>query len=305
MASNDDIYTWLEQFGSKTINERIYHYLGSLGYTGSLSDRLSKHTYLTYKGYQALIEEFGGVATPSEQTISLLYGSSQLGTFYEMTPNNLYVDEAQTTHPANGDPVWWAMDRSGNNFHASAPSTATRPTYGTDGTHHWLYFNGAQRLSVPFAYLQGSPSITRFAAHRANSTADTGYVVGAGTGESTTILGGFRVSTDFQYRARRVSSDSQLQINIPNFLASNISTFQANYGTGQVFARNNGGQTSPQTLDSTGTLGAHSWSWIGALGDVGQFGYIGRVYSAIDVVDLVSANDILAVENYLDTLTPA
>jgi hypothetical protein len=35
------------------------------------------------------------------------------------------------------------LDRSGNGNHASQPTTAAKPTYRTDGTLHWLEFDGS------------------------------------------------------------------------------------------------------------------------------------------------------------------
>lgn len=239
---------------------------------------------------------------PADEMVALLFGAGQAGPFHDFRPENLYVDEERTTHPVPGDPVWWAMDVSGNGMHAGALASADRPTYGTDGIHHWLYFNGTQKLAMPFAYLSNQTAMTRFVAHRADSTSSTGYALGAGAGTSTTILGGFRVSSDFQYRARRVEADTQLQIDIPNFMKNNVSVFRANYDTGVVYARNNGGQTANQTLGSTGTLGNHTFSWIGSLGGAGQFGYIGRIYGVIDVADTVSPENIRTVEAYLQEL---
>ncbi len=59
MAVNDGINNSLTSYGGSIINERVYHYLGSLGYTGSISDRLAKHTFEGKKGWQAIIAEFG------------------------------------------------------------------------------------------------------------------------------------------------------------------------------------------------------------------------------------------------------
>lgn len=239
-----------------------------------------------------------------QAVLTLLYGNGEQGTFYTLKPDSLFVNQARTIRPVNGDPVWWADDVSGNAMHAEASTSATRPTYGTDGTNHWLYFNGSQYLNMPHLYLTGQPAMTRFVSHRADSTTSTGYAVGAGSGSSSVILGGIRASTDLQARGRRVSADAQLQFNLPNFTANNVSTYQADYQAGTAFARNNGGQTVGQTFSSVGLLEAQDYSLLGSFGGTQQFGYTGRIYGVGDVASIVTSADIQEVENYLGGLMP-
>lgn len=75
---NERIFKCLAPYGGMTVNERIYNYLGSLGYTGSLSDRLSKHTYSGSKGFQALIKEMGdGCPVPIPEPEGITWDSGQ------------------------------------------------------------------------------------------------------------------------------------------------------------------------------------------------------------------------------------
>lgn len=66
MSVNDRLMKAFEEYGGLTLNERIYHFLGSLGFTNSLSDRLAKYTSGRYRGYRALIEDFGRSSQPWE-----------------------------------------------------------------------------------------------------------------------------------------------------------------------------------------------------------------------------------------------
>src|SRR5690625_1849631 len=66
MSVNDRLMKALEEYGGNTVNERIYHFLGSLGFTNSLSDRLAKYVSGRYRGYRALVEDLGRGSQPWE-----------------------------------------------------------------------------------------------------------------------------------------------------------------------------------------------------------------------------------------------
>ena len=73
-----------------------------------------------------------------------LWAQGQQGAFYAPWDlNTLFQDSAGTTPvTADGDPVGLMLDKSGNGNHASQSTTAAKPTYRTDGTLHWLEFDG-------------------------------------------------------------------------------------------------------------------------------------------------------------------
>lgn len=89
----------------------------------------------------------GGVFNP----ISLFKGDAN-GVWYDPSDlRTLFQDEAGTTPvTADGDPVGLMWDKSGNGNHASQSVAASRPVYRTDGTLHWLQFDGVDdHLKVP------------------------------------------------------------------------------------------------------------------------------------------------------------
>ncbi len=112
MAVNDEIFKNLAQYGGGTINERVYNLLGSLGYTGTISDRLGQFEEGSHKGWQGLIRAWGQWA-PAQ-----LFSQGQQGVWYEPKPvvagqQVLYQDRAGTTPvTADGDPVGLMLDRS-------------------------------------------------------------------------------------------------------------------------------------------------------------------------------------------------
>jgi hypothetical protein len=138
MAVNDEIYKNLAQYGGGTINERVYNYLGSLGYTGTINDRLAQYSSEGRKGWQGLIRAFGGLGW----TPAALFAQDQQGDGPK--PKYLFQDAAGTVLvTADGDPVGYMQDLSGNGNHATQSTSADRPLYQTDGSLHWLQFDGA------------------------------------------------------------------------------------------------------------------------------------------------------------------
>lgn len=69
MSVNDRLMKALEEYGGKTLNERIYHFLGSLGFTNSLSDRLAKYESGRYREPYEVDDGEGGAmyVTPPER----------------------------------------------------------------------------------------------------------------------------------------------------------------------------------------------------------------------------------------------
>lgn len=78
-----------------------------------------------------------------------LFADGQQGMWLEASPTYkgqqvLWQDDAGTTAvTADNDPVGRDDDLSPNDNHATQPTSADRPTYKTDGTLHWMAFDGA------------------------------------------------------------------------------------------------------------------------------------------------------------------
>lgn len=84
-------------------------------------------------------------------TPALLFTQGQQGAWYEPKPQYLFQDSAGTTPvTADGQPVGYMEDLSGNGNHATQATAASKPIYRTDGTLHWLEFDGVDdRAQVP------------------------------------------------------------------------------------------------------------------------------------------------------------
>tara|TARA_R110000851_G_C13102500_1_gene568916 strand:- start:866 stop:2089 length:1224 start_codon:yes stop_codon:yes gene_type:complete len=73
-----------------------------------------------------------------------LFESGEEGAWYDPSDLTTLFQDAAGTIPvtADGDPVGLMLDKSGNGNHATQSTTAAKPVYRTDGTLHWLKFDG-------------------------------------------------------------------------------------------------------------------------------------------------------------------
>lgn len=83
-------------------------------------------------------------------TPSQLFSEGQQGAWYDPSDLATLFQDAAGTVPvtADGDPVGLMLDKSGNGNHASQSTTAAKPAYRTDGTLHWLEFDGVDDCLV-------------------------------------------------------------------------------------------------------------------------------------------------------------
>jgi len=118
--------------------------------------------------------------------IAAIFGANEQGAFYIPRPvvlgaQALFQDSAGTVPvTADGDPVGRMLDQSGNGNHATQSVSGSRPVYRTDGTLHWLEFDGVDDfLDTDFILnkVQGSVSfnisVSRF--YNFNTLFESGF----------------------------------------------------------------------------------------------------------------------------------
>lgn len=117
-----------------------------------------------------------------------LFLSGAAGAWYDPSDvGTLFQDAAGTTPvTSDGDPVGLMLDKSGHGNDVSQSTTASKPTYRTDGVLHWLEFDGVDDYLVaiyptaqPFTQVVAVGDVTT------NGTGNT--LIGGGTGNDSLI----------------------------------------------------------------------------------------------------------------------
>lgn len=101
------------------------------------------------------------------------------GAYYTPWDKSTLFQDAAGTIPVvnNGDPVGLMLDASGNAHHLSETISSRRPQYKTDGTYHWLDFDGVgDRLSTLLDFSQADV-ITLSAAFTRGSQTDLRHLL--------------------------------------------------------------------------------------------------------------------------------
>ena len=96
-----------------------------------------------------------------------LFANGEDGAWFDIDPQYLFQDDAGTTPvTAPGQPVGFVTDRSGNGNHATQATAEARPTYQTDGTLHYLHFDGVDDFLVTPTITPGTDKAQVFAGVR-------------------------------------------------------------------------------------------------------------------------------------------
>ena len=98
--------------------------------------------------YLGAAQVFGGGAVEFDP--ASLFASGEEGAWYDPADLNTLFQDTAGTIPvtASGQTVARINDKSGNGNHATQATISARPTYQTDGTLHWLEFDGVDDFMV-------------------------------------------------------------------------------------------------------------------------------------------------------------
>ena len=89
-----------------------------------------------------------------------LFANGEGGGWWDLSnTQHLWVDQARTQHPIDGDLVWWIDDQSGNGLHIGAADTNSRGTYRVSNGRPYLdltsghYYSSSARNGVANTYI--------------------------------------------------------------------------------------------------------------------------------------------------------
>ena len=296
---------------------------GSL--TGSAADKLLRLNETKARLREAINAELGAGLTAGDAFRAygnevwawyfenVIFGNNEQGAWFDPSDlTTLYQDAAGTTPvTADGDPVGLMLDKSGNGNHASQSVAAARPTYRTDGTLHWLEFDGVDDELVSTVIPYNSGQLSVYAAVRKTANKRSPVITGGGgslsfgtSTQSSFSLYGQRSSTKTGATfAARGAEDGTSQYYAVVDATSQYADLPpvdlvisgwAN-GSNTAYLRRNGEDVGSDSAIGTFYLGEQSLSIGRDRTDYFQGGFSGGV-----VVN-VQTTDPLPVERYLAT----
>jgi len=241
-----------------------------------------------------------------------LFSNSEAGVWYDPSDlTTLFQDTAGTTPVTTaGQTVALMLDKSGNDLHATQPTAAARPTYQTDGTYHWLSFDGVDDFMVTPTITPGAGLSAQFFAGVNVATPKSNnspvYQYGDATFSSTDALLKFVTgdgSTD-AYRALVAGSTFNQSVRV-TAVAPYTSAFSILYdasavGADEISLRENGSVTGVGSATDSGlTSFGNSQMWIGS-NQSGSANFFGNIYSLITRFGAnLDANEIAQSEAYV------
>lgn len=93
----------------------------------------------------ALLPFSNGIQPPAQSDLTVWYDYSDLST--------LFQDNAGSTPvTADADPVGAITNLATETLYATQSSASLKPTFKTDGTINWIYFDGTERMDMPNTY---------------------------------------------------------------------------------------------------------------------------------------------------------
>ena len=218
---------------------------------------------------------------------STLFGSSEQGVWYDPSDlSTLFQDTAGTTPVTTaGQTVGLMLDKSGNDLDATQATAAARPTYQTDGTYHWLSFDGVDDFMVTPTITPSIDKAQVFSGQHCNN--NTGFqIVAELSTSSDSNSGSFRLernTTSHGYQIGNVAARI-LRRTVDSAPTTDVVNINFDYASGgSVDSRLNGVQSEWTTV-VLNTLPAINFGnypmYIGARAGLNSF-FNGNIYSLV------------------------
>lgn len=257
----------------------------------------------------------GGASKTLNQIIKSIFANNEQGVAYD--PNDLttmWQDQAKLLPvTGEGQPVWHILDKSGNNNHAFATSSATRPILRRNATTgaYYLEFDGSDDSLVTnsidftvtdkislFAGLQKLADTTQIVAELSPGTsanAGSFYLVAGsdlgGIGYTAMSRGSFAASAGKSARNFTYLAPDTAVLSVKHDISGDLSSMRRNGVVG---------------IDGTDDKGAGNFGnyplYIGRRGGT-SLPFNGHIYNLIGVGRLATVGEIAAIEKELTKRT--
>jgi hypothetical protein len=221
-----------------------------------------------------------------------LFANSEQGAWYDPSDiSTLFQDAAGTTPvAADGDPVGRMLDKSGSGNHAVQTVSGSRPVYKTDGTLHWLEFDGVDTQMSNYDFSRANPDSFFFALEWVSSIGDTKPFDGDSNNDASI----------FTYSDGKIRAYSSSEgVTTPS---GSISIGTPYVGTA-IFNLTNS-EIRINKASTAGTTGGFSTNGI-TMGTnaLGEEAFAGKLFSAISLGRLATTAEIESAEQYLASLS--
>jgi hypothetical protein len=227
---------------------------------------------LSLTGNMSLTATAAAAFDPLTLSPEAWYDPSDLTTLFQ-------ASNGTTAVTADGDPVGYIADKSGNGQHLIMATAANRPLYKTSGGLHWLEFDGTND-GLACASVTMPASTDTFCAYY-NSAAKTQYVMMANAGGTTFIM--TAVSADGSLPYQGAGS--------PDHFVNGVDTTETR---GALFTAI--GSSAPKVVEVR-TADLSAWGSI-RLFDYAGFVSGGRFYGML-ICPALSASDRTSARTYL------
>jgi hypothetical protein len=224
-----------------------------------------------------------------------------LAGWWEPKPANLTKAGGGTV--VDGDAVNGMTDLSGNSLSFAQGNAADRPVYHTDGTHHWLTFDGVSDIMTVTSgtVTDGSGQHSSFSVVKPTSVAaGVQGILGADPGSGTRIAHFHRINgsvADSVALDTAVTGYTDTGATVTTASAQTIAEVTSTTAI-ECFVDNvSGGSTAISTALKTGATEAELGSFVGA-----YFG--GNWYGSFIYKGLMSSGDRSSAQTYMRALAP-
>ncbi len=264
---------------------------------------LAKIQDLTYYPYAWTDEDAAAKSSGAFYTypaLDRLFLGGEQGAWYDPSDLTTLFRDSGGTIPvtADGDPVGLMLDKSGNGNHASQSVTGAKPIYRTDGTLHWLEFDGVNAHMVSGMILP-TPVINSVAIYDFNQSSVAGASAYQGQGYLASAAGWGLGRTESGFIAQVRSASSVITVRSP-FEANKTTVLTGSLLSNSASLRRDGEvvDTTPHNL---GSVTPSTSFGLGARELSGSFDVFSKIkyYGGICVGKHIVEPQLSGIESYL------
>jgi hypothetical protein len=237
-----------------------------------------------------------------------LFQEGELGVWYDPSDlSTMYQDSAGTIPVvSDGDPVGRVEDKSGNGNHATQTVSTSRPVYRTNGSTHWLEFDGVDDyldISDKTVFKNASEGLISLGVLPEASNTATSAIISFTNGTTGTsrfsLFSSVNTNNLITLGGRRLDEDSFSSIDTAQPGGSVVVTSVVDWANSDLFLRVNGVLSSSDTNFQTEGNTSDTSSIAAEIGSSsGNYGAI-STYNIVVIKDTINTFQRDNLETFL------